>query len=601
MSLSRLSSDVLDYILQIQGSSYLVVRLWKCGDRLLNAKLGTGLSNITISQDYFLCFPLPRMLRQLVNLRSASISMAHHDMIFADLRYGMLPKGLQSLEIVFTRPKDTTRPIYGSGAERASLAPATKGLLLETLFPQLLSLHFIVKGGEAWIPFAKTLPSTLTSLRISQAILEDTSFIPLLPQSLRQLEATFFLELDFKNESRDDVAVLSGLSQAAERVNFAVSIAASVTAPKATHWTRFLPQGLRELALTDTCTPALIAAAPRSLTDIELQSAFKLGLQAATTEFEPLVLDGVAFNDSYSIWPPSLQTLRIRCNKVAPGIILGLPRTLTKLTLVLDSELMVYGGLIASELPPRLEELALNLMAYRSEVLVIEGILPTSLKVLDCESLIVLSNESVAALPPTLQHLRLSVHVQSDMSHAAWALPTCLTSLDLTNWAFLWFSEIPRSVTSLSIYRLHFPFSAEPIEDLFGSLPTGLKSLKIWHTSPFDDGFLDLVLQPTALACFPQLETLRLSKGFSVLPNIARHLPRSLTELHITLSSLLQDGAELAHLPPHLKTCDFGNDDFIWTWSHVTKYWPITATSSIPLGNQRRRDAFLKRYRALDI
>lgn len=98
-SLAQLPRDILALIL---GDSPCSIRLWKCGNNLLNTKLSSTLKHLTLRHTVILNAQCPRMLSALSHLRSLSIfsheALLNNPMDWATLRE-TLPGTLETINI----------------------------------------------------------------------------------------------------------------------------------------------------------------------------------------------------------------------------------------------------------------------------------------------------------------------------------------------------------------------------------------------------------------------------------------------------------------------------------------------------------------------
>lgn len=103
MNLAGLSADVLGLLLSSASSSFLILRLWKCGNRALNSKLAAGVTHVHLDQVQALRSPYPRMLSELRQLRCLTLKalsslMENLEDLVKELH--KLPESLQELRIV---------------------------------------------------------------------------------------------------------------------------------------------------------------------------------------------------------------------------------------------------------------------------------------------------------------------------------------------------------------------------------------------------------------------------------------------------------------------------------------------------------------------
>ena len=199
--LSDFPPEVIDQIVGATDTSYVVVHLWKCGDRTLNSRLSKGVTLIDLK-----CHPLanctvPRMISEFRSLRHLRLysygSMVkkerHWRTIFrswpSTLEY-LAIESYQDFVILFYNPSSNPfKPISTTYARGKSCA-----IELETLFPRLHTLKLASSGsieaGHIFPDIFPALPASLTRLEAPIRLAHDnltTSYLSLLPPGILHL------------------------------------------------------------------------------------------------------------------------------------------------------------------------------------------------------------------------------------------------------------------------------------------------------------------------------------------------------------------------------------------------------------------------------
>lgn len=122
--LSSLPGDLLGHLLRPAAVSYLLIKLWRCGDAAFNRKLAQSVSSIKLRASVVCDAKLPLLLSDLRALRSLSIIWPEEH-IFKQLPppnvLPSLPSSLTSLELAAPLMTTLLRP---SGSHPHSDMPA---------------------------------------------------------------------------------------------------------------------------------------------------------------------------------------------------------------------------------------------------------------------------------------------------------------------------------------------------------------------------------------------------------------------------------------------------------------------------------------------
>lgn len=620
MLFTSLPLQILGLILEYPSSSYLIIRLWKCGDHVLNLKLAMSISTVILRHHPNLPSLWPAMLSQLPNLRHLSIT-SNSDLMNDSSDWipalQALPKTLEVLEIdstdssiAFNNYGDSEEPIITENA-----IGSTPFVDIGALFPYLRELSIV---GADHFDLLPVLPPNLTRYCTSSVIkCGSRSVMSTLPRTLERLEATVIVhfglaeeDILFEDWSRappnlvhiDKLRWLECPSSAkwipksltSGRIGFSLAndqaspLCAKELAslpplasqlglelcpppcPESTHtdatWFSQLPKGLKVFRMipSDYITPDIIQSLPSSLTKLVLSEIS----QDAWNRFSPLN------------WPAGLEELSITDN-IGIGTLSILPRHLKSL----DVNLRLIGPLehlSVSELPPKLQSLRLsaNLPATLERPII--GELPSSLTLMDLfhigdgrlvlnqlrfpDSLISLSYTS---LEPSCVFEQLQL----------WELPSSLTKLEIECFRIDWFHAVPPSVTHLSISSLCSDPELIPSTgiDLFADLTTSVLVLEIDHNSPHPDRLLEL--SNNAFSRHINLEIVHAAQALLMPSRAIRSLPKKLKELDVPVKCLEVD--DLPFIPMNLSVC-FTGTGIDWELPDLAEYWPVKAMQSLP-------------------
>ena len=269
-------------------------------------------------------------------------------------------------------------------------------------------------------------------------------------------------------------------------------------------------------------------------------------------------------------WPPSLQELIGSFTACSQDLLVSLPRTLLRLTLIFHID--GQGLRIpfhSNELPPHLQELHISLNNLHN--LQFTGRLPSILTHLSMSEPIDATNFSTS-LPDSIESLNITIREDSTRTRdtSGFTFPPNLRTLHVSRWRTAWIPEIPPQVTNLQIVTLYNTIAKY---DLFSSLPRGLvsfKSEKLESTVPFIASF--------KLDHLPSLLHLTLPVDLKLTPSSIKRLPRTLRTLVVTVDGLEKGSNDrsdvkfLVHLPPHLEKCEVFPTGF---HAHYAEdYWP---------------------------
>lgn len=545
MNLATCPPDILRLILSADVS-YLIVRLWKCGNRDFNARLALNITEVRLAAFVGLQIKSPPMLHELHKLRSVAISAIHPTMLDLKLwsqTLGTLPKTLQSLSLLAYDANEVfhennsmqrVRPLKTDDEQEPTTYVDLSGYL-----PNLTSLQ---STGRFEVNFFASLPS-LTSLSLENSTFE-LPFMSKLPRSLTYLKLDIEVRVDAtKNEdpysSLRDLLNMPPHCLESSDLTLAISFKSE---SQDNDWTSLLPKSVTDLSLRGQIrfTPSVAALLPRSLAALSLARIHHYFWRPFRASYFSVESKS---NGSESIWPPALTSLTARMECLIPGMLASLPRTCTSLALK-----FVFGGedaqnpeLIASELPPHIRELTLEVSAYSGALLRVQGPWPTSLTALGCNNCQQLSPDFFVNLPSSATELEFAL-VPIDMP---WKLPPNIRKLTTDDWNVNEQGALPSSLTDLNLVNC-LAIDSFRLVEIAAALPTSLTSFKFWSGNKY-------VLSPRSFANLKSLRTLHLPFSVKVSVDILNGFPKSLTTLHFNGGDV-----PVSALPLNLLNCGLG-------------------------------------------
>lgn len=576
-SLSVLPPHALDQILGQVACSYLVIRLWLCGDRKFNVKLSKGLSLLALNGHLFSDSPFPRLVFEFHQLRYLTVSSPKR-LTRATFRWPeivkMLPRSLESLTIshnddvndlpwpameslsrlhtfvmqgpvvnyfpssIFPAlPASLTKlsaPLdfhYPSG-DRAPLSNLPRALLILQGF----KLSFVqYQTNAAAESFASDLLNAPPNLQLFEPVLWPQSYAAQVAPSEEWILPSL-TELDWARIPTPywtQPLALSLLSKPSInlqtlRIHFADLQADS------------LPRSLTTLSLhiyraTDLLSQ--IKLLPRSLTSLSLSSEARLHHNEEHFGAWATV-DGCQ-------WPPDLIDLALVGSAVPSQHLANLPQTINKLSIAIAHTLQ--KSVSTKLLPPSLTDLQLTTF---SKVSLDFDHLKTCILIPQQgpgEDEYTLDNLA----PASLTHLVIPMKFRADRPNSKPpTLPAGLTTLCVSSWPCSWFECLPRGLQHFETETLDGT-SESPLTAsgrLFDALPPSLKQLKVTgrtSTTPNSS-----VLPPQNFDSVPSLQVLVLL--MPVHSSFLHLVPRSLTHLEFMPRSIKEESLPL--LPPRLNT-----------------------------------------------
>lgn len=170
------------------------------------------------------------------------------------------------------------------------------------------------------------------------------------------------------------------------------------------------------------------------------------------------------------------------------------------------------------------------------------------------------------------------------------ALPWCIQASNITKVSVLyfhssWFSELPCSLTDLTIEVLKVPTA--PLPDIFAALPSGLEIFSVTVHQKTHDllGPMDEKEHPlypsTCFSHMRSLKSLRVTPAVGCFQSaILRSLSPTLRNLWIDILSL--EEADLPFIPPLLTSFSFHTAFRAPLVDDIVDYWPVRAVQALP-------------------
>lgn len=606
LSLAHLPAEILGQILELQGLSPALVNLWKCGNRILNAKISSHVTEVDLKGLPFCSFAPPRLLFQLRSLYSLSLT-CELDCAFFPEFMAQLPDTLVNLEIKRAVQSEAYQPPCSS---KLSIDMHERFPLLETFF---LEAPRGFKGGYGSI----LLPHTITHLSLHVFCLvygevegapESLLYMADLPRTLIQLSGTLEMQIydlddDYLYEDWSNAP--PGLEQI-DWIEFTQKVPIDFYwLPRQLKWVEWmtghwgisrpevlaesLPPTLASFSLSGMCCSypdagplrgEFLGALPTTLRLLDLD-IYDIGdvtpLPSALTQLKASLGDLFsALEDSWEdekrrgvratwldYWPPHLTSLSCLISELTSTKVELLPRSLTFLDLTFWASVnFEFDG---SLLPPNLVQLELQ----AQKKYIITGMLPRSLVELNFRD----------TTPTVRSPLPSSVTKVSTNTTLGLDLHEGILELYLAQCEFYELASLPRSLTALKINIMVMHQDSIDIFDtgsLFGPLPPGLRYLRV-----IGGGLpMSVALDPARplRVVLPGLETLHLPH--TKFPSeFLRELPSSLKVLDVGFSQISVEDAPL--LRPNLEL--IGSRPITWHKPYLAPYWPLKSVTTAPL------------------
>lgn len=581
LTLSRLPPDYLALLFNGPVTSHLILRLWKCGDALLNTKLAKAITHIDLKHHASMLCHYPRLLSNFGLLRILSLETGSMDIKAPGSEDLMnLPNTLESLIVPATVFLDfRQRYSFSAPLERiidvSSLFPSLR--ILKVDFEEMLAYH-----ARAYGSVFSHLPATLTHLSWPRICLfaAQPTLMSVLPRSLTVLDTILMLEL---HTEEIPASVVFDMSMAPPGLHTITKV--ELIGPCELSDYRWLPKSLTRCNL---------------FTSIAQWSGIRNMHQGVTKllQIDDLPSDVIAWA---SALPRGLEALQINIGpRLNSAEISSLPPSLTSLKGRFEWKTTHKHGTEGSSAmarvwPPGLTKLedSLFVLSTGTMALLPQTLTSMSLRGIDIEGLdIDTAPYRVSDFPPLLTQLCLHVQCYDPLEFDLTSL-TALKTCEIDFPAYCT-RKLPMSVTKLNFPRIN-------VEQLY-SLPSALVSLKISFGTVEVDAFISSfsefppTLKELELTAWPKTDGSRKtppiipSTVFNALPelkvilfynNAMRFESSVLRELHehnhkllhliLPLTALCRE--DVPYLPPTLVKVEL--DCMIdWSWPEIEQYWP---------------------------
>lgn len=618
--MNQFPSAVIGLIFSLPATSCLVIRLWKCGDRLLNHKLAQSVTYVHLTGICETPCKWPRLVSNLRSLRYFGIESQENvfsDKIPASQALKDLSPSLQTLHICvpdfldcfLNRSLDSTTSCISTTYDRGS----SSWINLDLLFPRLTSLQ--IGDARSSEPHETTLlvselaalPASLTHLSLQCRNIKYDNPLGLLyslPRSLRILNLAMEIMFLYDWPSAQDWLAappnLTSIDKLQWNCNIYVPLALPRTLSEGNvtlqRWSASrlaeLPKSLEKLCLTacSTVTSEIedfqwLSELPTALRSLEfgigfdsahfdLASVCLLPRNLTSIHFGQPDFDWAALQTAArkSLWPPSLSKISFSLHKELKSELWTLlPQSTTDIT-----AWIWYTGPIesisANQLPPHLKSFALNSLG--DDLRLEKDALPSLLERFSYTRIHETSQKGVfasfAEIPTSLVSLSLDVGETDFPLLSSISEFTRLTELDLDLWPCVRLPLLPRSLTSVTIMKLvgsneEWP---EPLHSAFVNLPSRLESLEIELATEL----FSLSFSEHSFNSLPMIRSLAVHESVNWFPSlILRHLPREMQCLRLSFNHL--ETENIPYIPPHLTEFD-PCCDIDWSEPSLVRFWP---------------------------
>ena len=616
-TLATLPTQIIGQVLN-GPSSFLFLPLWATGDRLLQKKLSEGVTELDLRDghgeetDFF---TIPPLIANLPHLRSFILhvqSKRCKNDFDAKSFLSKLPQTLKTLDIDWTNcshlfyddPQDAAPT---NGFSVVSSSSASNGSRI-TLPAQLETLKIGPGQTEPLKTFLASdlcaiIPKSLTMLQVNTIEFNSAADFLALPRTLVNLHCNvdwkFF---DLARNANDWQSCPDTLTHV-RNINH-IPAEALACLPRSIHYESV--SNLTEVWTLDSArtAPPLIEALtvyrvehaqfehaftdwvselPKGLVWLDLYHHGRLPfapyiehlpasltfLSVANGSVYNPYMDWDAIKDLVerkggvdNLWPSKLLFLELYAQSTLPCHIKLMPRSLTSLSIEIDSEDWDESVVEASDLPPNLKTLSFSeydTMEHHNLVFSMNGNPPASITAFNARATHVIFDANCLknfsnALRSLDIVLPVSIPSRDHPLVGPFYLPPQLTLLCVTNFCYEWFGAIPKSVTHLTFFDLHGSgriingggndgsdgnVSSDSF-DPFSELPSDLKYLWI-DESQLDD--VSIYFPLCSFKALSQLEHLHISSKHRFTSKVLRNFPSSLRTLQIEMDRLEDEDA----------------------------------------------------------
>lgn len=595
--LAFLPPEVLGLVLFGKANSFLVLRLWKCGNISLNQKLATGVEYIHLKDERLdTTSRYPKLLSDLRALRYLSLSRGLWPLMGSPMELSAQLQALNGLKLETLRIKsaDASKGLFLYNSSLFGTRPTQSVYQLGSSrlfdmsgrFPRLLRLK--IDSSENSSTISETdfagLPSTLTELTLPLLNTPDLllNVCATLPRSLQRwktevrISGFSVLSAPFWQDAPPDLHTLS----------------------KLVVWSLVKHQGPNQPIESPN-----LANIPRSITDCEiligggsslpLQSLQTLPPSSLRLNNSPMDLASMGPSNDYRAWkiPSQITELCIRnsglSKTIPPQLMPTLPATLLKLEfsalqydnddwtnmekaiqkaaicdvffwprhlnhLVLDTRFVpqsIYallprsltylslplesGDFHPEDLPSGLQTLRIHNVRLLEPLYIRSGLSPSLLSLEVACLNRVIRSESLLALPPTIRSLNL---LSCRFSHE-WSSAIRFDNMrvfKVLEWRPSWFHLLPRNLTHFQTEQLSF-IPQERSSKFYYELPSSLEYLSVGDNHGHKEAE-EFKVVGDEFAHLTRLNHLTFSPPVIFPCSVLSHLPDCLRRLTITLA-----------------------------------------------------------------
>ena len=614
VSLCDLPPFVIDQVIGTRDTSYVVIKLWLCGNRQLHSKLSTGLTFLELQGHPLGTFCFPKLIKHLQSLRMFSIFCSGPLIRTGESPTSLiesLPPTLERLELF---DDDAPKLIWNHGIVTQYPRGPSESIDLETLFPRLRTLILCSEIQFITSDVFPALPSSLVDLymrvRLSSS---DTVLMSALPPNLQKMPMRITWVFDGADENASFEAIRHNFSSAPpslqtmklapyglpwgtqkhiETCSYEFMLPKSLlevdygTDSDGPFWcpslARSMPSMLQSLSLCNINASSFrdtnwIAELPLSLTNLAIRRTRPdLRTQLPFTPYVRFLPPGLIelslhsynhqedeFGDWSTIsktdWPSTLQLLLVSGIMLKPHELSAIPTTLQTLVIEIDT-MSVSNDDLKVELPSGLTDLSLIWNTPNIDFAASLAQLPLK------KCTLTYGSSSLARIfdwhkifPSTLESLTLdSVALVTLPNNDTIVNLPRLASFSVYSLNYRWFKFLPRSLRSLKVELLETHDSDEYELDESENESLGqLEEQLFTHLPPSltelaveDVPFYESDLQPQDLEHLQSLTSLQVDTFVS--SKQLRKLPRSLKHLKLSFEHLDLD--DLQYLPDRLES-----------------------------------------------
>ena len=555
-SLSNFPAEILAHILFGRCNSYLVVQLWKTGDRILQSKLATGIEFVDLKDTLLTSTSrYPKMLSSLCNLRYLSIDRGSYSLMPTS---AALSEELRRLH----GSKLKTLKLWCSDADLAfGVFPTLEGHSYDSVifsqYPRGVSYTFdmnkyfgsleTLKVSHIEDDFLPGLPDSLTELTSPMLGLTVGGTMAKLPRSLLKLNTDLDWEFS-ESEVKSNVELNLEIWRDSPPMLHTIR---SYLIPRGVSTFEFLPKSLTKCYLYNHEEPFTI----ESLASLPpLFNTISTGFQCqpdqcaqwlrALPPHTETICAAFTLTEPW-LWPPALTSLEAQTTDFSNDAIAHLPRTLTNL-----SSCWTFSTANSPVWPPSLKHLELAVTLDGSWN-IRKAAFPSGLKRLTLQSRTPIPLSEFADFPPSLEllHVRGGIQLPSS-SITSIVMPQRLKILKVAVWNGSLFAILPRCLEVLFIDELLLPEKSTDIEDeaLFEELPSSLLEIRFYgensnayHSYRMTPRISTYAHSGRFLARLTRLKWFTCAEFIVFEGTALRHLPSSLIDLSMTIQNLTEE------------------------------------------------------------